>query len=614
MYKCKICNKQFKDLASLLNHIESKHKEMIPQDMNVHQYYYYMKTGKTHGNCVMCKNPTEWNKNTNKYNRFCDNPVCKEKYREIFKKRMIGKYGKTHLLNDPEKQREMLAHRKISGKYKWENGTETTYTGTYDLDFLKLLDGFFEWDPNDISMPSPHNYSYIYDGVEKFYFPDVFIHSLDLEIEIKDGGNNPNTHPKIQHVDKVKEKLKDEVMTSQKSFNYIKIYNKNYINFFEFLKLYKQQFEKYGESSKIPKIFLIEDKERVVSNPPKKLTESFDFSDEDMNPTYEITSSLFNKAISTVGQFLLKDKLNNIIIYDIQAHYNKPDEVKKIIQNALKTCKDDNDFEFVESLVKRSVDYYEKNPTDGWVDYKDWIRYKYRKEEKEIKKKNKKKAKQDGLYKMIESYVISDKSKNIDLSYALVHKYLKNKDDECLTKLLNDYTDCYNRELKERPEAKEHINNDVKKTIDYIDSLEKQGLVDREFTEKHKPKLQRLVESNDTILTLIYEKSINRKLFNLMDDTSKLYIGDKYFIKRPEGKSKINCIVSEGDLSKDILNHNILQYKLTTNDSFNENIIMKNLIEEGLDIYGLYDLQDDKNIFLHDICKTLNIDGTIKKI
>ena len=41
---------------------------------------------------------------------------------------------------------------------------------------------------------------------------------------------------------------------------------------------------------------------------------------------------------------------------------------------------------------------------------------------------------------------------------------------------------------------------------------------------------------------------------------------------------------------------------------------MKNLIEEGLDIYGLYDLQDDKNIFLHNICKTLNIDGTIKKI
>ena len=32
-----------------------------------------------------------------------------------------------------------------------------------------------------------------------------------------------------------------------------------------------------------------------------------------MNPTYEITSCLFNKAISTVGQFLLKDKLNNII-------------------------------------------------------------------------------------------------------------------------------------------------------------------------------------------------------------------------------------------------------------------------------------------------------------
>lgn len=612
MYKCKICNKQFKDLASLLNHIESKHKEMIPQDMDIHQYYYYMKTGKTHGNCVMCKNPTTWNKNTNKYNRFCDNPACKEKYREIFKKRMIGKYGKTHLLNDPEKQREMLAHRKISGEYTWVDGTKTTYTGTYDLDFLKLLDEFFEWDPNDISMPSPHNYSYVYDGVEKFYFPDVFIHSLDLEIEIKDGGNNPNTHPKIQAVDKVKEKLKDEVMTSQKSFNYIKIYNKNYINFFEFLKLYKQQFEKYGESSKIPKIFLIEDKEKVVTKPPKNLNESTDFNDEDSTPIYEITSFLFDKTVATIGKFLAKDKLYSVVMYDIEAHYSKPSEVKRIIQNLLRSCNNDKDFEFVESIIRRTVDYYESNPIKGWKEYKDWIRYEYRKEEKQVKKKNK--IKRCGAPKIIESYVISDKSKNIDLSYALVHKYLKEKDDECLIKLLNDYTDCYNRELKERPEAKEHINNDVKKTIDYIDSLEKQGLVDREFTEKHKPKLQRLVESNDVILTLVYEKTMNNKLFSLIDDKTKLYIGDKYFIKRPEDKLKIKCVVSEGNLSKDILDHNIIQYKLTTNNSFNENKIMKELIEEGLDIYGLCDLQDDKTLFLHDVCKKLNIDGTIKRI
>ena len=260
MYKCKICGKKYTDINTLYNHIEQKHGDMIPKDMTVEQYYYFMKTGKRNGNCVMCKQMTTWNKNTHKYNRFCGNPRCKEKYVEIVKGRMISKYGKVHLLNDPNKQREMLANRKISGKYRWEGSNiETTYTGSYELDFLKTLDIFFDWDPEDISMPSPHTYTYEYEGEQKFYIPDAFIHSLDLEIEIKDGGDNPNNHHKIQAVDKEKERLKDEVMKSQKMFHYVKLTNKNYTNFFDFLKEVKDGFEKYGDDKKIPRIFKTED-------------------------------------------------------------------------------------------------------------------------------------------------------------------------------------------------------------------------------------------------------------------------------------------------------------------------------------------------------------------
>ena len=605
-YKCKICNKQYIDLTSLLNHIESKHKEMIPQDMNVNQYYYYMKTGKTHGNCVMCKQPTEWNKNTNKYNRFCKNPSCKEKYREIFKKRMIGKYGKTHLLNDPEKQREMLAHRKISGEYKWSDGTKTTYTGTYDLDFLTLLDDFFEWDPNDISMPSPHNYSYMYEGVEKFYFPDVFIHSLDLEIEIKDGGNNPNTHPKIQAVDKVKEKLKDEVMTSQKSFNYIKIYNKNYINFFNFLKEYKNQFEKYGDSDKIPRIFMIEDKEKVMSKPPKQLQESFE-------PVYEVGSFLLHQIEMNIGKIIAKYDFDDMVMIDIEANYNNPEKIQEKIRTLLAACRCDKDFKYIETVVRRTVDYYERHPTiPGWIEYRQWIRYQYKKEEKDVKRKNE--SRDCGYERVIESYTVNNKNKKIDLSYEDIQGYLKNKDDECLNKLLNDYTDCYYRELQSRPDAVHHINDDVRKTINFIDGLVKQGLVDRDFTEKHKAKLQRLVENDNTILTLIYNKAPNNKVFSLMDDNTKLYVGDKYYIQRPVGITKVNCLVSEGNLSNDIADNHIIQYKLTTNNNFDENSIMQELLEEGIKIFNLFDLNDSSNKFLHDICKNLNIDGTIKRI
>ena len=35
--------------------------------------------------------------NTNKYNRFCGDPKCKEKYVEIMKGRMIAKYGKAFI-------------------------------------------------------------------------------------------------------------------------------------------------------------------------------------------------------------------------------------------------------------------------------------------------------------------------------------------------------------------------------------------------------------------------------------------------------------------------------------------------------------------------------------
>ena len=58
---------------------------MIPEDMTPWQFVYYLRTGKKNGNCVMCKKPTTWNEKTHKYNRFCNDPKCKEKYKEIIK-------------------------------------------------------------------------------------------------------------------------------------------------------------------------------------------------------------------------------------------------------------------------------------------------------------------------------------------------------------------------------------------------------------------------------------------------------------------------------------------------------------------------------------------------
>lgn len=223
-------------------HLEKKHSDVIPPEMDGWQYSYFLRTGKEHGTCVICKREvTRWNPKTHKYNRFCDDPKCKEKYREIFKKRMIGRYGKTTLLNDPEQQKIMLANRKISGEYTWrDHHTVTKYTGSYERSFLEFLDEVMNLDPADIMGPSPHTYYYMYEGKKHFYIPDFFIPSLNLEIEIKDGGDNPNTHGKIMAVDKVKEALKDKVMETC-GFDYVKIVNKENMKFFSYLEKVKER-------------------------------------------------------------------------------------------------------------------------------------------------------------------------------------------------------------------------------------------------------------------------------------------------------------------------------------------------------------------------------------
>lgn len=258
MFVCKICKEKYSSLEGLYSHLEEEHSAQIPPDMSTAHFYYYLKTGREHGNCVMCKQPTTFNEKTKKYNRFCNDPVCKMKYKEIVDKRMIGVYGKVNLLNDPNHQRKMLMNRSISGMYNFK-GVDKPYVGSYELDFLKTMDLFFDWDPSDIVSPSPHTYYYVYEGEKHFYIPDFYIMSLGLEIEVKDGGDNPNMHHKIQDVDKEKEKLKDKVMHTQKINHYIKLTNKNYYNLFEFFRISKEYVEKYGDYEKIPKIILDED-------------------------------------------------------------------------------------------------------------------------------------------------------------------------------------------------------------------------------------------------------------------------------------------------------------------------------------------------------------------
>jgi len=232
-FKCPECGMKFSSMPGWSKHIKVHHPGLKPKGYTDMQFLYYCITGKTHGKCIQCGKDTTWNEANGKYNRFCNNPKCKQEYTKIAKQRMIDKYGKAHLLNDPNMQRKMLKNKSISGSYKFSNKSGyVDYVGTYEKDFLYTMDHIMGFSAKDIMGPSPHNYIYMYEGKAHVYIPDFYIPNYNLEIEIK---TDENMHHKIQAVDKVKEKLKDEVMSKNPSVNYFKILDKDYTEFFKYL-------------------------------------------------------------------------------------------------------------------------------------------------------------------------------------------------------------------------------------------------------------------------------------------------------------------------------------------------------------------------------------------
>lgn len=232
-FKCPECGMKFSTMSGWSKHIKVHHPALIPEGYTDMRFLYYCETGRTCGYCVQCHKETTWNESNCKYNRFCNNPKCKQEYTKMAKQRMVDKYGKEHLLNDPNMQRKMLKNKGISGTYKFSNKSgQVDYVGSYEKDFLYIMDHIMGFSAKDIMGPSPHNYIYMYEGKAHVYIPDFYIPNYNLEIEIK---TDENMHHKIQKVDKVKEQLKDEVMTKNPSINYFKIMDKDYTEFFKYL-------------------------------------------------------------------------------------------------------------------------------------------------------------------------------------------------------------------------------------------------------------------------------------------------------------------------------------------------------------------------------------------
>lgn len=252
--RCPICEERsyFKDRPSLIGHIEKSHKSSIPAEWDASRYENFLRTGKEFGLCMVCKGKTGWNETTKKYHRICKRPQCRKVLADKAEQNMVKKTGmtKSERMKQPSVQISMIYSKHTSGCYKV--GThEIWYDSSYVKDFLEMVNTFLHLDMSDISGPSTNTYSYIYNGETHMYIPDLIIHSLGLEIEIKDGGDNPNNHPKIQMVDKKKEEQKDKVMDKlqkEGKIRYIKISNKNYEEFFKLLMDLRDKYDGVGKS------------------------------------------------------------------------------------------------------------------------------------------------------------------------------------------------------------------------------------------------------------------------------------------------------------------------------------------------------------------------------
>ena len=134
-----------------------------------------------------------------------------EKVKEKNRQTCLQKYGVEH----PSQNKEIYEKNKKSGfKAKTYKDTDIYYRGRYELDFLEK---HYDKYPDIQNAPS---IKYIFERKQHYYFPDFFIPSLNLIIEIKS-----EWIIKQQGIEMIEAKKK---ATIANGFNYIMILEKNY--------------------------------------------------------------------------------------------------------------------------------------------------------------------------------------------------------------------------------------------------------------------------------------------------------------------------------------------------------------------------------------------------
>lgn len=229
-YNCPYCDYR-NESNKLIRHIEKRHLEDLPEGYTPSRMVYDIRNKRTHGTCLICKQDTPWNENNDRYDSLCGRKECHDKYVSRFEKNMIRVYNKTRLLDDEEQQEKMLAHRRISGTYKFEDGGSHTYTGKFEEKALEFLDKVMHVKSKELMIPGPVLEYKDPNGVTRKYIPDIYWIDLNLLIEVKDGGSNPNNRNMPEY--RAKQMAKEKMITNKGTFNYLRLTNNNFAQLLE---------------------------------------------------------------------------------------------------------------------------------------------------------------------------------------------------------------------------------------------------------------------------------------------------------------------------------------------------------------------------------------------
>ena len=262
-YKCPYCEQKF-ERTKLHIHIQNKHEELIPEGYTALRVAFNTINNKTEGHCIMCGKVSDWNEDKGRYERLCNDPKCHEAYKRMAAERNKKKYGTERLQSDPryaeEVQRKALQGRRIAGKYKFTDGGEIDYLGAYERRLLEFMDKVMKCKSEDIAAPGP-TIKYMYQDKEHLYISDFYYIPYNLIIEVKDGGDNPNTNPALRGYKTERQEAKEAAVKATGKYNYVRQTNNDFSQIMSIMAVlkYNLQNEYYDPIMRINESMLLEE-------------------------------------------------------------------------------------------------------------------------------------------------------------------------------------------------------------------------------------------------------------------------------------------------------------------------------------------------------------------